>query len=147
MTAARKARLYHRLQLAAHRAKKAADRALAPAGVTTAQAAVLAIVARPDGATQRDVAQLLAVNESAVTTMAARLIEAGFVHRARDAEDARAWRLSLAPAGQQAREEVEARFARVNAALETALTDDEIALLGDCLERIAACFDTEGSRP
>lgn len=145
MTAARKARLYHRLQLAAHRAKKAADRALAPAGVTTAQAAVLAIVARPDGATQRDVAQLLAVNESAVTTMAARLIEAGFVHRARDGADARAWRLTLAPAGKQAREEVEARFARVNAALEAALTEEEIARLGDCLERIAACFEKEGS--
>lgn len=144
MTAARKARLYHRLQLAAHRAKKAADRALAPAGVTTAQAAVLGIVARPGGATQRDVAALLAVNESAVTTMAARLIEAGYVHRARDTADARAWRLTLAPAGEEARQEAKVRFARVNTALEAALTDEEVALLADCLTRIAACFDTEG---
>lgn len=143
MTAARKARLYHRLQLAAHRAHKAADRALAPAGVTTAQAAVLAIVARPGGASQREVAQLLGVNESAVTTMAARLIEAGFVHRARDAADKRAWRLTLAPAGAAARAEVETRFARINGRMEAALSDEDIARLGEALERIATCFETE----
>ena len=56
---ASKSRLYHRLQLAAHRVQKSADRALlAAAEITTAQAAVLTLVAR-GAITQREVATQL----------------------------------------------------------------------------------------
>ena len=71
---ASKHRIYHRLQLAAHRLQKAADRAvMAAAGITTAQAAVLSIVAADGPVSQRNVARKLGLNESAMTAMIARL--------------------------------------------------------------------------
>ena len=71
---ASKHRVYHRLQLAAHRLQKAADRAvMAAAGITTAQAAVLSIVAADGPVTQLSVARKLGLNESAMTAMIARL--------------------------------------------------------------------------
>ena len=75
---ASKSRLYHRLQLAAHRLQKSADRAvLAAAEITTAQAAVLMLVA--GGAnSQREVATQLGLNESAVTAMHLHFIEPVF---------------------------------------------------------------------
>ena len=69
---ASKSRLYHRLQLAAHRLQKSADRAvLAAAEITTAQAAVLTLVAG-GAVSQREVATQLGLDESAVTAMARR---------------------------------------------------------------------------
>ena len=69
---ASKHRVYHRLQLVAHRLQKAADRTvMAAAGITTAQAAVLSIVAADGPVTQRSVARKLGLNESAMTAMTA----------------------------------------------------------------------------
>ena len=97
MTAA-SLRLYARLQSAAHLVKKAADRALIDAaGVTTAQAAVLAVVAAAEksdatGPTQKTVAAALALNESAMTAMVSRLIVLHYLKRERNRDDRRAWR-------------------------------------------------------
>ena len=90
---ASKSRIYHRLQLAAHRLQKSADRAvLAAADITTAQAAVLLLVGSGRAVTQREVAVQLGLNEFAVAAMALRLIGVGLLERVRDAADARAWR-------------------------------------------------------
>ena len=138
---AQKARLYHRLQIAAHRVQKAADRALLEAAeVTTAQAAVLAIVAAQAPITQREIARQLGVNESAVTAMANRLLAAGLLKRFRDAADARAWRLELTGDGRAALKRLEKPFKRVNQAMEEVLSAEEIARLADYLTRIAKAF-------
>lgn len=138
---AQKARLYHRLQIAAHRVQKAADRAvLEAAEVTTAQAAVLAIVAGQAPITQREIAGQLGVNESAVTAMANRLVSAGLLKRLRDAADARAWRLELTGDGRAALKRLDKPFKRVNQAMEEVLSAEEIARLADYLTRIAKAF-------
>ena len=138
---AQKARLYHRLQIAAHRVQKAADRALLEAAeVTTAQAAVLAIIAGQAPITQREIAGQLGVNESAVTAMANRLLAAGLLKRFRDAADARAWRLELTGDGRAALKRLEKPFKRVNQAMEEVLSAEEIARLADYLSRIAKAF-------
>ncbi len=138
---AQKARLYHRLQIAAHRVQKAADRALLEAAeVTTAQAAVLAIIAAQAPITQREIAGQLGVNESAVTAMANRLLAAGLLKRFRDAADARAWRLELTGDGRAALKRLEKPFKRVNQAMEEVLSAEEIARLADYLSRIAKAF-------
>ena len=138
---ASKSRLYHRLQLAAHRLQKSADRAvLAAAEITTAQAAVLMLVAG-GAVSQREVATQLGLNESAVTAMARRLLGMGLLERARDEADARAWQLRLSDDGRTALKRIELPFKRINQTIETVLSPEEIAQLADYLRRIAATFD------
>lgn len=140
---ASKTRLYHRLQLAAHRVQKSADRAvLRAAKITTAQAAVLSVVVAADQpVTQRVVADQLGLNESAVTAMTNRLLRMNLLERERDDADARAWRLRLSEQGRAALKRIEQPFRRINQKLESALEPDEIARLADYLKRIGAAFD------
>ena|SRR3569832_41357 len=138
---ASKSRLYHRLQLAAHRVQKSADRTLlAVAEITTAQAAVLTLVAR-GAATQREVATQLGLNESAVTAMAQRLLGMGLLERVRDEADARAWQLRLSGDGRAALKRIEQPFKGINQTLEAVLTPEEIAQFADYLQRVASAFD------
>lgn len=138
---ASKSRLYHRLQLAAHRLQKSADRALlAAAEITTAQAAVLTLVAR-GAVTQREVATQLGLNESAVTAMTHRLLGMGLLERVRDEADARAWQLRLSADGRGALKRIEQPFKSINQTIETVLNGEEIAHFADYLQRIASAFD------
>lgn len=143
LTDAHRFRLYHRLQLAARRAQRAADRELlAAAGVTTAQAAVLAVLASEGTATQRAVAESLGLHESAITQMVPRLLESGLVGRNRSEVDVRAWELSLTDVGRSAVDALGNAFANVNAVFEDALATTDIADLARDLERISDAFDT-----
>ena len=138
---ASKSRLYHRLQLAAHRLQKTADRAvLAAAEITTAQAAVLMLVAG-GAVSQREVATQLGLNESAVTAMARRLLGMGLLERVRDEADARAWQLRLSDDGRTALKRIELPFKRINQTIETVLSPEEIAHFADYLRRIAATIE------
>ncbi|MGO9357473.1 MAG: MarR family winged helix-turn-helix transcriptional regulator [Xanthobacteraceae bacterium] len=141
---ASKARIYHRLQLAAHRIHKSADRAvLEAAAITTAQAALLAVVAASDAATQRGVADQLGLNESAVTAMVGRLLKLGLLERERDDTDARAWRLCVSGEGRAALKRIEKPFRQINQAIEAVLEPEEIARLADYLARIGKAFGAE----
>lgn len=132
---AKRLRLYHRLQLAAHRAQRAADAEVMAAGrITTAQAAVLAVIRRSAPISQRAVAGQLGLSEAAVATMTTRLMRLGMLKRSADPADARAWRLQLSAAGEQALERIEPAFRRINMALEAAL--------GSKLEAFAAALDS-----
>lgn len=134
-------RLYARLQSAAHALKKTADRALMDAaGVTTAQAAVLAVVAGAERPTQRTVADALGLNESAVTGMANRLIALGYLAREKDPDDRRAWLLRLTTQGEKALERIAEPFGRINARLDNALGADLDAFAAS-LNRIRDAFE------
>lgn len=142
MSAAQKTRLYHRLQIAAHRLQKAADRnVMEAAGITTAQAAVLAVVSQHGPAPQRLVAAELGLNESAVTAMVSRLLKLDMLDRVRDPDDARAWSLSLSANGRAALKRIEKPFRRVNARIEAELDECEIAALADALARLSSAFE------
>jgi MarR family transcriptional regulator, organic hydroperoxide resistance regulator len=139
---ASKHRIYHRLQLAAHRLQKAADRAvMAAAGITTAQAAVLSIVAADGPVTQRSVARKLGLNESAMTAMIARLRDMGLVERLPDQDDSRAWSLKVSEDGRAALKRIEQPFRRINQRIESVLDADEIARLADYASRVADAFE------
>lgn len=138
---AQKTRLYHRLQVAAHRVQKAADRAVfAASAISTAQAAVLAVVSAAEPVAQRTVAEQLGLNESAVTAMVSRLMKLELIERARDESDARAWRLSLTRDGRQALRHIEKPFREINAAIEAVLSPSEIVQLSDFLTRLGTAF-------
>lgn len=136
---ARNPRIYHRLQIAAHRLKTFADRdGLAHAGVTAAQSGAMFVIALKPGATQRDVAKALHQRESAVTTMVSRLIAGGFVRRDRAKTDGRAWTLSLTPKGERALETVKDRTRAMNAKLKAAMGEADHAALARALDAIMA---------
>ena len=140
--AASKLRIYHKLQIAAHRTQKAADRAvLAAAGVSTAQAAVLSIVAAQGPITQRAVARQLGLNESGMTAMTNRLLSMRLLERLRDENDARAWFLRLTLEGRTALKRIESPFRSVNQTIERALDERELSLLAEYLSRIANAFE------
>ena len=145
MTAA-SLRLYSRLQSAAHLVRKAADKALLEAaGVTTAQAAVLAVVASESrsgagGPTQKTVAASLNLNESAVTAMANRLIALGYLARKKDEEDRRAWRLALTAEGKDAMGRIKAPFGEINAQIEDALGADNLDAFARGLSQLGKAF-------
>ena len=148
MTSARELRLYHRLQLSAHAMAKHSDRHMQLAvGMSTAQVAVLSVVAAGASVPQRDVARALGVNESAVTGMVGRLERAGLLSRHRHARDGRSHALELTTEGRRALARSARAFASVNEAIEETLSSGEMAVVADALERLTAAFDGAPSRP
>ena len=138
-------RIYHRLQVAAHAVQKGADRVVADAAeLTTAQTAVLTVVAAGDDVTQRQVAVALHLNESAITAMVSRLLGLGLVERVRSKTDSRAWSLRVSKAGRAAMAAARSAFGTVNARIEDTLAPREIKQLADMLDRLIAAFPSEG---
>lgn len=138
MDPAGRERLYHLLQTAAHRLKTRADRdSQGAAGVTAAQAAVMFVIQREGGTTQRRVAEQLKLNESAVTAMVGRLMEAGFVTREPSPTDGRAWTVSLTPQGLAALETFRVNLDLMNTEITAALGgEDAVVRLADGLRAL-----------
>lgn len=134
-------RLYFRLQRTAHSLQKRADRLLIEAcGITATQAAALAVLAREGATTQRRIAKVLGVNESAMTGLIGRLEQLELITRRRDPEDVRAWRVELAAPGLQAAAKAQIAFASINAALDAAVDSSQIAQLCLALDSIDAAI-------
>jgi DNA-binding MarR family transcriptional regulator len=126
MDPAGRERLYHLLQTAAHRLKIRADRdSQRAAGVTAAQAALMFVIAHVGGPTQRRVAEELRLNESAVTGMIGRLINAGYVSRSPSPTDGRAWTLALTAKGEDALERFRQQLDMLNREITSAIGGDE----------------------
>lgn len=141
MSAAARTRLVHKLILAAHRVQKRADRQVAAeTDLSTAQAAVLSILKEQGNATQRAVATALGLNNSALTAMTGRLLRLGYVVRERDATDGRAWRLALSAAGAEALDAARPPFTRVNQRIEEALSEADILVVANALDRLSEAF-------
>ncbi len=130
-------RLYFLLQRTAHALKKEADASLAEAGgVTTAQAAVIGILVNEGPVSQKFLADRLMQRESAITTMADRLIKAGYVLRERSPTDGRAWILQATPAGREALHAIRAPFQAINTRLDTAFEDVDTEKLASGLRKL-----------
>ena len=135
-------RVYFLLQIAAHRLRNEADRALLDtASVTTAQAAVLQLVASIAEPTQRKLADMLQQNESAMTAMVGRLTTAGLIVRAPHPTDGRAWILELTPRGEAAIEAGRPAFDAINTALDTAIGGPKTAGFARTLRAITDTLD------
>ncbi|WP_262695959.1 MarR family winged helix-turn-helix transcriptional regulator [Kordiimonas aquimaris] len=130
-------KIYSRLQRSAHLLKKAADKELlAVADITTAQAAVLVVVAKQAGTTQRLVAHQLGLNESAVVAMVTRLMAIGYLERSRSVVDKRAWVLSLTKAGNEVLGRIAEPFASINARIEKAVGADALSSIAKALDSL-----------
>ena len=134
---ASKHRVYFLLQRAAHVLKKEADTALSEAGgMTTSQAAVLAILHSEGAVTQRFLAEKLQQRESAITTMADRLLKAGYVTRARSPTDGRAWLLQMTDEGREALKAIQEPFQAINAELDAAFPGEDMDTLAKGLAQL-----------
>ncbi len=136
-------RLYFLIQRSAHALKKQADTILLNAGgLTTAQGAVMAILISDGPSAHRHIASRLSQRESAITTMADRLMKAGFAVRERSTTDRRAWVLEATDEGRAAYAAMQAAFVEVNAALDDAFAPDEIESLARGLRDLLAGLET-----
>lgn len=135
-------RLFHRMQLAAHRLKKSADRLLElELPITAAQASVLAILEREGSISQGAVAERLSLHESAITTMVRRLLAAEYIERTIDPNDRRSRRLAITPRGLDALAGAQDAFGKVNATIDSALTGADVGRMADLLDRLIEAFE------
>ena len=138
---ASKTRIYFLLQRAAHRLKTEADAALMrDCGLTTAQAAVMTIVAEHGPVTQKYVATTLSQRESAITAMASRLVKAGLISKSRSAADSRAFELAITAEGERALATTRSTFGAINAVLDEQIPDPDMQALASNLEKIVVAF-------
>jgi MarR family transcriptional regulator, organic hydroperoxide resistance regulator len=138
MSAARDERLYFHLQIAAARLRADADRrCIEEAGITTAQAAALAVINEQPGVSQRTLARALHQTEPSTTTLVRRLIAAGLIDRTVDASDARTRELALTDHGATALRSAERAFAAINRHIDGLLTSDEVRQVTDALRRLS----------
>jgi|SRR3954447_26076661 MarR family transcriptional regulator for hemolysin len=84
----------------AHAVKRVFARRAAHLGITGAQAKVLLRLTRNPGLRQVELADILDIEPITLTRMIDRLEEAGYVERAADPADRRAWRLQLTDTAQ-----------------------------------------------
>ncbi len=134
---ARESRLYFQLQRTAAVLKQAADDCLLDAAsITTAQAAVLNVVALGSAVHQNEIAEILDQKESAVTQMVAKLEERGLLSRERSSRDRRAWEVAITQQGRTATQKAGLAFDSINARLDAVLNGDDQELLVDQLKAI-----------
>jgi DNA-binding MarR family transcriptional regulator len=139
MSAARAERLYFHLQVTAARLRAEADRrCIEKAGITTAQAAALAVIHEQPGVSQRGLARALRQTEPAIATLVRRVIAAGLVDRRVDPRDGRARELVLTESGATALRSVDSAFSVINKRIDDLFTGEEVRLVAAALRRLSA---------
>jgi len=130
-------KLYFLMQRVAHVLKTRADAELASAAnLSTAQAAVLAVIADREPVAQSEVARDLQQNDSAMTAMVRRLDKLGYVERSRAPDDARAWALSVSRKGHDAIAASRPAFGQVNDLLDRHMSAEQAEDLAQSLTAI-----------
>lgn len=148
MSAARDQRLYFHLQVTAARLRAEADRrCIEQAGITTAQAAALAVIHEQPGISQRGLARALRQSEPAITTLVRRLIAAGLVDRSVDPSDGRARELVVTESGAAALRSIESALSVINRHIDGLLTGEQVRHVAAALRCLSATgIDDSGSR-
>ncbi|PCJ71741.1 MAG: MarR family transcriptional regulator [Rhodobiaceae bacterium] len=134
-------RIYFLLQMAAHRLRKKADNVLLDqAGLTTAQVAVLNLIAKGTEVNQRELAERLHQNESAMTAMVQRLLKANLITRHRSKKDGRNWVLEMTDNGRTTLDRAHIPFKEINTRLDRAISSKDTKKLAAQLNEIIDAF-------
>ena len=140
----RHGQLFFRLQLAAHRLRKIADRKVAAeTGLTTAQAAILYIVAARKNVMQKEIAKRLGQNESAVVAMVNRVTRLGYLSRKRSDVDPRAAMLNVTAKGMRELQAAKRPFTELDNMLDKVFSPAELDALSLLLTRLADALAAE----
>jgi DNA-binding MarR family transcriptional regulator len=136
--------LFFQLQLAAHRLRKVADRRVtAETGLTTAQAAILYIVAARKNVMQKEIAKRLGQNESAVVAMANRLTRLGYLGRRRSDVDPRTSMLNVTAKGMRELQVAKRPFRELDNMLDKVFSPAELDAISLLLTRLADALAAE----
>lgn len=137
-------RIYFLLQMAAHRLRKKADNVLLDkASLTTAQVAVLNLIAKGTQINQREIAGRLHQNESAMTAMVQRLLKANLITRHRSKKDGRNWILEMTDTGRTALDHAHIPFKEINTQLDRAIGARDAKKLAAQLNEIIDAFSDD----
>jgi DNA-binding MarR family transcriptional regulator len=115
-----------------------------PGGLSAAQAATMFFLSRRDGALIGDVAQALNIGAPAMSGLANRLEQAGYLMRERDTEDGRAIRLYQTEEGRAAGQRAKAALSALNAKLNEGFSEDEMDVVSRWLESLPQRLSTHG---
>ena len=107
-----------------------------PAALSAAQAGTMFFLSRNDGALVGDVAQALRIGAPAMSGLANRLEQAGYLVRKRDGLDGRTIRLFQTEEGRAAGQRAKAGLGVLNAKLSEGFSEDEMAVVGRWLESL-----------
>lgn len=134
-------RLIYLLNRTAHRLKTETDAAfMEVANITTAQATAMEIIIHAGSLSQRALSDALSQRESATTAMVERLLKAGYITRQRDEVDRRSWLLTATEEGKAARERLRPELEKINAELDAAFAEVDIAAMAAGLEQLIKRF-------
>ena len=118
------------------------NRAGGPA-LSPAQAGTMFLLSRSDGALIGDVAQALNIGAPAMSGLANRLEQAGYLVRKRDAEDGRAIRLYQTDEGRAAGQRAKAALSALNTQLSEGFSQEEMSVVGRWLETLPRRLSVE----
>ncbi|MFK7987115.1 MAG: MarR family winged helix-turn-helix transcriptional regulator [Sandaracinaceae bacterium] len=120
-------RFFYLLNLARHRVFKHADRvAQEELGLSAAQLGALTVIGARPGRSQRELAQTLGYNESAITALMRRMREAELIERTPSVADRRVRTIDLSPKGRELVRASKPLLGRLQARLTDGFTDDEL---------------------
>jgi DNA-binding MarR family transcriptional regulator len=130
------ARTSYLLGRAALRVQSLGERDLEPLGITPRQYSVLAVLAECSPLSQTQVAEILGLDRTTILKLGASLERKRLLVRERDANDARAYAISLTPAGDRLRAEAFELLLACEARFLTPLDRIEREQLHDLLSRV-----------
>lgn len=131
-------RLFLLLEIAARRLNRDADARLkAEAGVTTAQAAVLFLLARRGDRRMGEIGDMLSLNPPAVTGLVARMQALGLVQKSASKTDGRSAVVSLTEKGRALGDAADISLRGLNTELENRLGEADSNMLHRVLTQLA----------
>ncbi|SDM22145.1 MarR family winged helix-turn-helix transcriptional regulator [Maricaulis salignorans] len=131
-------RLFLLIEIAARRLNRDADARLkAEAGVTSAQAAVLFLLARRGERRMGEIGDTLSLNPPAVTGLVSRMEALGLVRKTASKTDGRSAVVSLTEKGRALGDAADISLRGLNTELETRLGEDDSDTLHRVLTRLA----------
>lgn len=137
-------RFFYLLNLARHRVHKHTDRtAQAELGVSAAQLGAVFVIAREPGLSQRELAATLGYNESAVTALVRRMVEAELVERVPSPSDRRVMQIRLSAKGEDVLARARPLLRRFNTKLQRGFDEAELDAAARLLEAAIERFDPE----
>ncbi len=123
-------RLFLLLDRARHKLFKRANVQLQDEiGISIAQGGALFFLGRHQNCLLSDLAEGLALNNSAITGLAARMEKSGLIKRTRCTIDGRAWRVSLTELGAEKRELVMERLRQFNLEIANGFSEQEMDIV------------------
>jgi len=131
-------RLFLLLDRARHKLFKRANvRLQAEVGISAAQGGALFFLGRHNNCLLSDLADGLALNNSAITGLAARMEKSELITRSRCAIDGRAWRVSLTAVGEEKRGKVMEHLRQFNTEISTGFSEEEMDIVYRFLSQVA----------